>query len=77
MTRLLDRIEKRKLISGARQTHDRSVVLTRITREGLDLLKTLDQTVRDLHRRQFRHMSAARLTMLVRLLEEVHPHKLG
>ncbi len=77
MTRLLDRMEKRKLISRARQTDDRRVVLTRITREGLDLLKTLDQPVRDLHRRQFRHMAATRLKMLAQLLEEVLPHEPG
>ncbi len=77
MTRLLDRMEKRKLISRARQTDDRRVVLTRITREGLDLLKTLDQPVRDLHRRQFRHMAGTRLKMLAQLLEEVLPHEPG
>jgi DNA-binding MarR family transcriptional regulator len=77
MTRLLDRMEKRNLISRARQSHDRRVVLTRITREGLELLKTLDQPVRDLHRRQFRHMAATRLKMLARLLEEVRPAEPG
>lgn len=77
MTRLLDRMEKRNLISRARQTHDRRVVLTRITREGLELLKTLDQPVRDLHRRQFRHMAATKLKMLARLLEEVRPPEPG
>ena len=77
MTRLLDRMEKRRLISRARQTDDRRVVLTRITREGLELLKTLDQPVRDLHRRQFRHMAATRLKMLAQILEEVRPHKPG
>ncbi len=75
MTRLLDRMEKRKLISRERQTDDRRVVLTCITREGLELLKTLDQPIRDLHRRQFRHMAAARLKRLAQLLEEVRPHK--
>ena len=77
MTRLLDRMEKRKLISRERQTDDRRVVLTRITREGLELLKTLDQPVRDLHRRQFRNMAAARLKILARLLEEVRPPEPG
>lgn len=71
MTRLLDRMEKRGLISRARQTNDRRVVLTCITREGLAVLRTLDQPVRDLHRRQFRHMAAARLKLLSQILEEV------
>jgi len=71
MTRLLDRMEKRDLISRARQTDDRRVVKTRITPAGLALLKGLDQSVRELHKRQFLHMPAARLRSLAQLLEEV------
>src|SRR6266852_9807595 len=65
MTRLLDRMEKRDLITRQRQTDDRRVVKTRITPQALSLLKTLDQPVHELHKRQFRHMSAARLKMLI------------
>jgi DNA-binding MarR family transcriptional regulator len=75
MTRLLDRMEKRRLITRERQTDDRRVVKTRITAQGLSLLKTLDQPVYDLHNRQFRHMSAARLKILSELLEEVRVRK--
>jgi DNA-binding MarR family transcriptional regulator len=71
MTRLLDRLEKRGLITRERQTDDRRVVKTRITPQALSLLKTLDQPVHDLHKRQFRHMSCARLKTLSHLLEEV------
>src|SRR5229473_8412157 len=71
MTRLLDRMEKRRLITRERQTDDRRVVKTRITPQGLSLLKTLDQPVHDLHKRQFRHISTARLKTLFDLLEEV------
>ena len=75
MTRLLDRMEKRRLISRERQTDDRRVVKTRITAQGLSLLKTLDQPIHDLHKRQFRHMPAARLKILSELLEEVRACK--
>jgi DNA-binding MarR family transcriptional regulator len=75
MTRLLDRVEKRGLIIRARQTDDRRVVKTRITPQGLSLLKALDQPVRDLHKRQFWHMSAARLKILSDLLEELRNRK--
>jgi DNA-binding MarR family transcriptional regulator len=75
MTRLLDRMEKRSLITRERQTDDRRVVKTRIMPQALSLLKTLDQPVLDLHKRQFRHMSAARLKMLFDLLEEVRVRK--
>jgi DNA-binding MarR family transcriptional regulator len=75
MTRLLDRLEKRSLITRVRQTDDRRVIKTRITPQALSLLKTLDQPVRELHKRQFRHMSSARLKTLSDLLEEVRVHK--
>jgi DNA-binding MarR family transcriptional regulator len=75
MTRLLDRMEKRGLITRERQSDDRRVVKTRITAQGLSLLKTLDQPVHDLHRRQFRHLSATRLKILYDLLEEVRVRK--
>ena len=76
MTRLLDRMEKRGLITRERQTDDRRVVKTRITPQALRLLKTLDQPVHELHKRQFRHMPAARLKILSRLVEEVRARKL-
>jgi DNA-binding MarR family transcriptional regulator len=75
MTRLLDRMEKHGLITRARQTDDRRVVKTRITAQGLRLLKTLDEPVHDLHKRQFRHMSAARMKTLFDLLEEIRVRK--
>jgi DNA-binding MarR family transcriptional regulator len=71
VTRLLDRMEKRGLIRRERQTADRRVVKTRITPQGLSLLKALDQPVHEVHKRQFRHMTAARLKSLAALLEEV------
>jgi DNA-binding MarR family transcriptional regulator len=75
ITRLLDRMEKRGLITRERQTDDRRVVKTRITPQGLSLLKTLDQPIHDLHKRQFRHISTARLKSLFDLLEEVRARK--
>ncbi len=75
MTRLLDRMEKRGLITRERQTDDRRVVKARITPQALSLLKTFDQPVHELHKRQFRHISAARLKILSDLLEEVRVRK--
>ena len=71
MTRLLDRMEKRGLLSRARQTDDRRVIKTRISPAGLAILKNLDQPVRELHKRQFHHLPSARLKTLAELLEEV------
>ncbi len=71
MTRLLDRMEKRHVITRQRQSDDRRVVKTRITSGGLELLKRLDPTVRELHKRQFAHMAAARVRTLADLLDEI------
>jgi DNA-binding MarR family transcriptional regulator len=70
ITRLLDRMEKRKLIARSRDDKDRRVVLTRITAEGLDLLARLDQPVRDTHKRLLGHLGPERLRSLGQLLEE-------
>jgi DNA-binding MarR family transcriptional regulator len=71
ITRLLDRMEKRGLITRERQKDDRRVVKTRITPQGIELLRPLDQPMRDLHKRQFRHVAATRLKILLGILEEI------
>ena len=71
ITRLLDRMENRGWITRHREKEDRRVVKTRITEDGLAALKKLDQPVRDLHKGQFRHMSAPQLKTLANLLAEV------
>ena len=45
VTRLLDRMEKRRLISRCRETKDRRTVMARITPEGLKVLGRLDEPV--------------------------------
>ncbi len=69
ITRLLDRLEKRALISRARDKVDRRVVLTRIESAGLDLLARLDEPVRHKHASQLGHLGADRLRTLSHLLE--------
>lgn len=69
ITRLLDRLESRGLIARAREKDDRRVVKTRITEQGLRLLHDLDEPVRELHRRQMRHLTAKELKQLSVLLE--------
>jgi DNA-binding MarR family transcriptional regulator len=75
ITRLLDRLEKQGFITRERQKDDRRVVKARITARGLELLKPLDQPMRDLHKRQFRHMVGPRLKTLYDLLEEIRTAK--
>lgn len=68
ITRLLDRLEKRGLISRVRGAEDRRQVLTRITPAGLTLLASLDEPVRQAHRALLGHLGAARLKQLSQLL---------
>ena len=68
VTRLLDRLEKRGLISRCRETQDRRTVRARISPEGLKLLARLDGPVAEGHRRQLGHMGRARLRALAGLL---------
>lgn len=69
ITRLLDRMEKRNLISRERNDKDRRVVSARITENGLDVLGRLDQPVRETHRNLLGHLGSERLRALHALLE--------
>lgn len=71
VTRLLDRLERRGLISRSRNSKDRRMVLTRITPSGLEILSELDQPVKEIHRKQFRSLGAERVSTLVETLEAV------
>jgi DNA-binding MarR family transcriptional regulator len=69
ITRLLDRLEKRSLISRCRETKDRRMVMARITPAGLSLLARIDQPVQDAHRSQLGHLGRQRLRLLTQLLQ--------
>lgn len=68
ITRLLDRLEKRGLVSRRRQAKDRRTVMTGITRKGLRLLTRLDKPVQAGHRQQLGHLGRRRLRILTDLL---------
>lgn len=70
ITRLLDRMEKRGLISRCRETTDRRTVMTRITDTGLKTVNRLDAPVQAIHRQQLGHLSRGRLEALAGLLRE-------
>ena len=71
ITRLLDRLEARTLITRQRDTRDRRVVAVRITPEGMQLLKELEKPVLDYHQQQLKHVDPGKLGALVDLLEVV------
>jgi DNA-binding MarR family transcriptional regulator len=68
ITRLLDRLEKRGLISRWRETKDRRIVMARITPEGLELLARLDEPVEEAHRKQLGHLGQERLRAVSELM---------
>ena len=71
ITRLLDRLERRGLLSRARDQQDRRVITVRISAEGQRILRTLDRPVRELHQRQLRSLGRAGARRLVTLLEKL------
>ena len=74
VTRLLDRLEKRGLISRWRETKDRRTVMARITPQGLTLLTRLDEPVQAAHRKQLGHLGQERLRTLTKLLSLSRKH---
>jgi DNA-binding MarR family transcriptional regulator len=68
ITRLLDRLEKRGVISRCRETKDRRMVMARIMPDGLKLLARLDKPVQAAHRKQLGHLGRDRLRALAELL---------
>jgi DNA-binding MarR family transcriptional regulator len=68
VTRLLDRLERRQVISRCREAKDRRTVMARITPEGLRLLARLDEPVQTAHRQQMGHLGRERLRALTELL---------
>jgi DNA-binding MarR family transcriptional regulator len=71
ITRLLDRLESRKLISRGRETKDRRRIIARITPQGLRLLAQLDEPVQQCHCHQLGHLGEKQLASLSKLLDLV------
>jgi DNA-binding MarR family transcriptional regulator len=70
MTRLLDGLEKKKLVKRTRSDEDRRIIMANITKSGFKLLTKMDKPMAGVHKTQLRHLSEAKLTRLNRLLEE-------
>jgi DNA-binding MarR family transcriptional regulator len=78
ITRMLDKLAARGLVERNRPADNRRVVEVTITPAGLELLRELDQPVRECHHRQLGHMTRERLTDLIRLLRDARqPHEQG
>jgi len=76
MTRMLDRLEERRLIHRERKPENRRVVEVGIAAAGLELLEKLSTFVREGHKRQLGHLTAGQLKQLIELLQATRdPHE--
>ena len=76
ITRMLDKLESGGLVERRRPADNRRVVQVGITHAGLELLKQLDEPVRQCGREQLGHLSAAQLAQLTEQLRKARqPHE--
>jgi DNA-binding MarR family transcriptional regulator len=76
ITRLLDKLEARGLISRTRGTADRRAVLIGITDAGLTLLDEIAGPLRECHEKQLGHLSGTEIDTLITLLNRARaPHE--
>jgi DNA-binding MarR family transcriptional regulator len=69
VTRMLDRLERRELVSRRRDRTDRRVVMATIEAPGLELLSRLDRPVVDWLDQHLGHLGDDRLDTLIELLQ--------
>jgi DNA-binding MarR family transcriptional regulator len=71
VTRLIDKLERRGLVSRTRDARDRRVVTVRATAAGAQLAgdAAIESALGELHRRQFAGLGADELVLLIDLLE--------
>ncbi len=71
ITRLLDKLVARGLVTRARSEEDRRVVHATIAPQGLAMLSTLDRPMQELNRTSLSHMSERDLRTAIALLEKM------
>lgn len=68
MTRLIDRLEKLGLLERKRIDQDRRLVRCFITKDGLKLLKEIDEPLIELHKRQFAKLTRVQIEQINELM---------
>jgi DNA-binding MarR family transcriptional regulator len=71
ITRLLDRLDSRGLSQRVRSREDRRAVITRITAEGLELIKAIDKPLGEFLKRHISPVGKTTLQELIRILESI------
>lgn len=69
ITRLLDRLEAKKLVRRERPSDNRRQVLCYVTKAGLDLVRELDNPMKDQAAEALRRLKNSEIDELIRLLE--------
>ena len=76
ITRMIDKLEQRGLVTRLRSQEDRRTVFVAITEAGLQLLTELQGSVERMHREQAGHLSQSDSVELCRLLRKLRkPHE--
>ena len=76
ITRMLDKLEERKLLTRTRSVQDRRAVLVAVTERGSALLDEIAEPLRECHEKQLGHLSGAELKSLIALLKAARaPHE--
>lgn len=68
VTRLIDRLVKKELVTRERSEKDRRVVICKVTEKGLTLLAKMDQPVADMNRKIVGNLDDEQLKNLIDLL---------
>ena len=71
VTRLIDRLEKRNLLTRSRSKEDRRFVSIHLTPEGLELVDQLDEPLEKWNRKLMRNISSGEMKVLIELLEQL------
>ncbi|MGD8277413.1 MAG: MarR family transcriptional regulator [Gemmatimonadota bacterium] len=71
ITRLIDRLERKSLVTRVRSKSDRRVVYCRTTESGLELLAQLDAIIDDADRAAMEALDETELGALVELLDRI------
>jgi DNA-binding MarR family transcriptional regulator len=74
VTRLIDRMERKELVTRERCTDDRRRVWCRITRRGLDLLDELDAPIQEVDDAPAAVLDEAELVQLIEYLDRLRAH---
>jgi DNA-binding MarR family transcriptional regulator len=76
VTRMIDKLEGRKLLTRTRSVRDRRAVLVAVSDRGRELLDEIAEPLRACHEKQLGHLGGAELKSLIALLKAARaPHE--